>query len=360
MSGRIRSIKPELLEDTKTSSLSDKEFRLFVSSFLLADDYGNFRAHPGLVHGAVYWALLDEAAKETARALARLSEVGLIKPYVVREQTYATITNWTKHQKVDHPGKPRVPGPSEGISVSLATPSRESAESLAPDLRSPISDHRPGPPTEPDGSTHVPNDPGSSKRTEEEPSLEPSLESKTVTPKPAPKATQNGPQKLATPEPKAAVPHSREQQVFEHYLAGWKRFSRGTRAPKLDPKRLGKIRARLAEGYTVDDLKLAVDGLWCSTWHIEHRQIDIELVCRDAPHVDRFLSEAPSPPKVNTTRADDPADDDPILTPEQLRAAVAEHTNGVNAPLFQRFTGADPGSDIRLKTPVPTAQGGSK
>ena len=44
MAGRIRTIKPELLEDEVASSLSDSAWRLFVSSWLLADDHGNFRA----------------------------------------------------------------------------------------------------------------------------------------------------------------------------------------------------------------------------------------------------------------------------------------------------------------------------
>ena len=44
MSGRIRTIKPELLDDAVTAGLSDMAFRLFVSSIVLADDYGRLRA----------------------------------------------------------------------------------------------------------------------------------------------------------------------------------------------------------------------------------------------------------------------------------------------------------------------------
>ena len=80
------------------------------------------------------------------------------------------------------------------------------------------------------------------------------------------------------------------QEVFDHWVSGWKRVIRGARTPILDPKRRGKIKARLAEKFTVDDLKNAIDGLWSSAWHIENRKTDIELICRDAPHVEDFLA----------------------------------------------------------------------
>ena len=54
MAGRIRSIKPELLEDEKAAALSDAAWRLFVSSWLLADDYGCFRAGPRYL-AALVW-----------------------------------------------------------------------------------------------------------------------------------------------------------------------------------------------------------------------------------------------------------------------------------------------------------------
>jgi two-component system sensor histidine kinase BaeS len=37
MSGRIRTIKPELLDDERTATLSDAAFRLFIGLILLAD-----------------------------------------------------------------------------------------------------------------------------------------------------------------------------------------------------------------------------------------------------------------------------------------------------------------------------------
>lgn len=131
---RIRSIKPELLEDERTAMLSDLEWRTFVSLLLLADDYGNFRANPGRIAGAAFWA---QENVELAPTLERLSSGRLIRLYEVEGQRYGHIRGWSKHQKVDHPGKPTCPPPP----MEDSRDSRENGEGveklpevLAPDL----------------------------------------------------------------------------------------------------------------------------------------------------------------------------------------------------------------------------------
>lgn len=64
---------------------------------------------------------------------------------------------------------------------------------------------------------------------------------------------------------------------------------------RLDTKRERAIAARLADGYSVADLKAAVDGCLASPWHQgknDRRAVfdDIELICRDGPKVDRFIA----------------------------------------------------------------------
>lgn len=137
MSGRIRTIKPELLEDAVTAGLSDMAFRLFISCILLADDHGRLRFEPAFIRGTVYWAR-DVDAEAFTLALAELEP--LVMAYVVKGQRYGAIRNWKKHQRVDKPGKPRLPEPPP---ETLANVSRDSREDLAPDLRSPISDPDP-------------------------------------------------------------------------------------------------------------------------------------------------------------------------------------------------------------------------
>jgi len=139
---RIRSIKPELLEDEKTATLSHLEWRLFVSAILLADDYGNFRASPARVSGVALWAHREDVGP----ALDALESAGLIVRYTVDGQAYAHISGWEKHQKVDHPGKPSCPGQekvSRNPRESLAETARESrligsgSEGIGSDLSPP-------------------------------------------------------------------------------------------------------------------------------------------------------------------------------------------------------------------------------
>lgn len=137
---RIRTIKPELLLDERVARLPDRAFRLFIGTILLADDYGRLHGAIGQLRGQVFWgADVNCNVHDVSHALANLLRENLILAYQVDGQRYLLVRSWSKHQKVDHPGKPRVPPPSDSIDdpVGLAKLSRESleyAESLAPDL----------------------------------------------------------------------------------------------------------------------------------------------------------------------------------------------------------------------------------
>lgn len=141
MAGRIRSIKPEILEDEKSAGLSSDAWRLWVSMWLLADDHGRLRGSQEWLKAQVFWATPHHVA--VGDLLIELASAGVIVRYEIAGQKYIEIPNWSKHQKVDHPGKPRIPGPSDVFRETLASPS----ETLAPDLRSPTrtsdQDHRP-------------------------------------------------------------------------------------------------------------------------------------------------------------------------------------------------------------------------
>jgi uncharacterized phage protein (TIGR02220 family) len=121
MSGRIRSIKPEWLDDQKMSECGVHARLLSVALILLADDQGNGRGHPLYVAGQVFHSEPDAVAV-TEKALGELEAIGFIKRYSVRGQDYFAIINWTKHQRVDHPGKPRVPGPEDAEPAPATAP----------------------------------------------------------------------------------------------------------------------------------------------------------------------------------------------------------------------------------------------
>lgn len=139
---RARTIKPEMLRDVVTANLSDREWRLFVSMLLLADDYGNLHADPAQVRGEVFWAS-DMSRAEVDAVIAGLERAKLILRYVVRGQVYAAIRNWSKHQRVDHPSKPQCPSPNceeaksyealQNTREDFASSSRDTRETLALD-----------------------------------------------------------------------------------------------------------------------------------------------------------------------------------------------------------------------------------
>ena len=76
---------------------------------------------------------------------------------------------------------------------------------------------------------------------------------------------------------------------------------------RLSDKRARAIKARLKDGYTVEQLKRAVFGCSVTPHNMgfnerDQKYNDIELICRDAGHVDRFIANAARPPKLPEAR----------------------------------------------------------
>lgn len=109
MSGRIRTIKPDLNEDELVAGLSSAAWRLWISMFTLADDCGTCRASPRYLIGQVFWMRgpelpIDELLDELVRAKR-------IEIFEVDDERFASIRNFTKHQKIDRPSAPKYPLP---------------------------------------------------------------------------------------------------------------------------------------------------------------------------------------------------------------------------------------------------------
>lgn len=99
-------------------------------------------------------------------------------------------------------------------------------------------------------------------------------------------AGQTAPMPERRKEPRASQD---VQDVFAH----WQRVMHHPQA-KLDEKRAKAIGRRLADGYTVAELRQAVDGCRNSPHHMgqnDQRAVydDVELICRDGAHVDKFI-----------------------------------------------------------------------
>lgn len=88
-------------------------------------------------------------------------------------------------------------------------------------------------------------------------------------------------------------------EVFEH----WKRVMSKAPSTELSPKRLRAVRARLDGGRTAKELCRAIDGCARSDFNMGResgrptKYNDLELICRDAEHLERFLDLAESPQK---------------------------------------------------------------
>ncbi|MEM9067156.1 MAG: hypothetical protein AAGE52_01580 [Myxococcota bacterium] len=120
---RIRSIKPEWLDSEKLSPLSDEARLLSIALLALSDDWGGVTGHPALVAARV-WPFADDGKERASRAISELAEAGYLTCYEVRGRQYIHLIGWFEHQKVDKPGKPRVPFPLEPV----ATPPRKIRE----------------------------------------------------------------------------------------------------------------------------------------------------------------------------------------------------------------------------------------
>jgi len=71
--------------------------------------------------------------------------------------------------------------------------------------------------------------------------------------------------------------------------------------PSKDPA-YRKVRDRLADGYTVEELQRAIDGCHHTPFNLGEndrgeKHLGLELICRDADHVTRFIENADNPPK---------------------------------------------------------------
>ncbi len=116
---RIRTIKPEWLDDERIVCASPEARVLTIALILLADDHGRGRASPTVLAGRVFPAAANP--RETlAKALDDLAGLACVVMYERDGQSYCAIRNWDRHQKVDKPGKPQVPPPPSGNTANQA------------------------------------------------------------------------------------------------------------------------------------------------------------------------------------------------------------------------------------------------
>lgn len=136
---RIRSIKPEFWRSPDVSDLAIEDRLLFVGLWSYVDDNGVGQDRVSTICADLFADDLSRDPRETlervSEGLQRLSEAGRIVRYTVENRDYLAIDNWSKHQRIDKPNKPRYPGPTRDdarIRETVAESSRDTRDTLAP------------------------------------------------------------------------------------------------------------------------------------------------------------------------------------------------------------------------------------
>jgi hypothetical protein len=93
--------------------------------------------------------------------------------------------------------------------------------------------------------------------------------------------------------------------VYGHWLTV---MGKDPNRTKLTGDRERKIRARLADGYSVDDLKAAIDGCRLSPWHMGDNDRgtpvnDIEQICRGGRQTDDHIARLCAPQRAGAPRS---------------------------------------------------------
>ena len=70
----------------------------------------------------------------------------------------------------------------------------------------------------------------------------------------------------------------------------WKETFNKSSRTALKGVRETKIKARLNEGYSVDEIKQAILNISCSQHHIDGGYTDIELICRNQVNLDKYIA----------------------------------------------------------------------
>lgn len=261
---RIRTIKPEFHQNEKLATLP-REVRLLAAALLnVADDNGYFRSHPALIAGALF--PFDKDGYEfVARGLVDLQRIDYVDLF---QEGVGLIKHFELHQVINRPTKSR-------LKDKAVTPIRPPDPS--------VNAH--GVLTE--GEKSLTEGSGTGKWNREVEQEQGDVE----------QARPVEVSAVARPSKKrAAAADARILEVFEH----WKQVLDHPKA-KLGDERERAVKARLAQGYTVDDLKRAVDGCAVTPHNMGQNDRgevydDLALICRDGGQVERFMRNAESPP----------------------------------------------------------------
>ena len=115
-----RLIKDSIRFSEKVNSLSDFQFRLWVSLITYVDDYGRGDARPAVIKGTCF-PLRDRITnKDIDAALNALAGAGCVGLYKVDGKPYLYFPNWQSHQNIRNK-KSKFPAPENATDCKLHT-----------------------------------------------------------------------------------------------------------------------------------------------------------------------------------------------------------------------------------------------
>lgn len=115
-----RLIKDSIRFSEKVNSLSDFQFRLWVSLITYVDDYGRGDARPAVIKGTCF-PLRDRITnKDIDAALNALAGAGCVGLYNVDGKPYLYFPNWQSHQNIRNK-KSKFPAPENATCNQLHT-----------------------------------------------------------------------------------------------------------------------------------------------------------------------------------------------------------------------------------------------
>lgn len=254
---RARNIKPGFFTNEELVELPFSTRLLFIGLWTLADREGRLEDKPKRIKMNIFPA----DTVDVDAALDELQASGFLKRYEAGGERYIQVLAFRKHQNPHRDEKASlIPAPEGHGASTVQAPCKDDAnpaDSLIPD--SPIPE-----------TLNIDNTPVAS----------------------APVGSADAP----PPSPPDRRKEPRGNQGVQDVFAHWQRVMNHPQA-KLDEKRAKVIAKRLSDGYTVDELRRAVDGCRLTPHNMgqnDKRTVydDIELICRDGSHVDRFIKTA--------------------------------------------------------------------
>lgn len=136
MAGRIRTVKPEWLEDEALGDVSVGARFMSVALLMLVDDEGRAEASDRKLAAKIfmYEPDLEKKLAMTREYSRELASIRYVTFYEVDGKRYLQINNFKKHQKIDRPSPSRLPAPEDKYSsatVSDSTSPREESRAVA-------------------------------------------------------------------------------------------------------------------------------------------------------------------------------------------------------------------------------------